>query len=205
MNRGCLFILSAPSGAGKTSLVDALRTAISDFAVSVSHTTRSRRPGEEHGRAYYFVGHSEFEAMIAEGAFLEYARVFDNYYGTAHRTIEARLDDGIDVLLEIDWQGARQVRTRVPECVSIFVLPPSRQSLEERLRARGQDDVETIARRMRDATSEMSHYAEYDYLVVNDDFEDAVEQLGSIILAHRLRAARQTARLAELIDSLLDA
>lgn len=203
MNRGCLFVLSAPSGAGKTSLVNALRLALPAFAVSVSHTTRERRPGEEHGKAYHFVKRNEFERMIAAEEFLEYARVFDNYYGTARRTIEDHLQSGKDVLLEIDWQGARQVRSLAPECVSIFVLPPSRQTLEDRLRARGQDDPATIDRRMHDAISELSHYAEYDYLVVNDQFDDALAQLRSIIEAQRLRTAFQTARLAPLIESLL--
>ncbi len=204
MNRGCLFVLSAPSGAGKTSLVNALRSAIPSFAVAVSHTTRSPRPGEMHGQAYYFVEGGEFEQMVSSGAFLEYARVFEHYYGTARETVETQLDDGIDVLLEIDWQGARQVRTLVPDCVSIFVLPPSRKSLEQRLRARGQDDHGTIARRMRAAISEMSHYAEYDYIVVNDQFAEAVEQLRNIVHAQRLRTARQNARLAGLIGSLLN-
>lgn len=204
MNRGCLFVLSAPSGAGKTSLVKALRSVMTRFAVAVSHTTRRPRPGEQHGQAYYFIERTEFEQMVSADAFLEYARVFEHYYGTARRTVETHRDLGIDVLLEIDWQGARQIRTQVPDCVSIFVLPPSRKSLEERLRARGQDDDETIARRMRSAISEMSHHAEYDYIVVNDDFAEAVEQVRSIIQAHRLRTALQTARLAGLISSLLD-
>lgn len=204
MNRGHLFVLSAPSGAGKTSLVNALRAVISHFRVSVSHTTRSQRPGEKHGQAYYFVDRSEFERMIAAGAFLEYARVFDHYYGTAHSTIEKQLAEGVDVLLEIDWQGARQVKTLIPDCVSIFVLPPSRQTLEERLKERGQDDPATIARRMRDAISEMSHYREYDYLIVNDDFEEALVQLRSIVWAHRLRTGSQADRLATLIRSLLE-
>jgi len=203
-NRGSLFVLSAPSGAGKTSLVNALRAELPDFAVSVSHTTRNQRPGEEHGEDYYFVDRAEFERMIAAGEFLEYARVFDNYYGTAHRTLETALAAGLDLLLEIDWQGARQVRRIVPDCVSVFVLPPSREALEARLNGRGQDDAETISRRMRDAMSEMSHYREYDYLVVNDAFDEALLQLRNIILTHRLKTARQADRLADLIASLLD-
>lgn len=203
MNRGSLFVLSAPSGAGKTSLVNALRTAVPDFTVSISHTTRRRRSGEQHGDAYYFVDHDEFERMIETGAFLEHARVFDNYYGTARSTIETNLNAGIDVLLEIDWQGAQQVRRLVSDCVSIFILPPSRKSLEDRLKSRGQDDHATIARRMRDAISEMSHYREYDFLVVNDDFTEAVAQLRSIIQANRLRTSAQSLRMARLIHSLL--
>lgn len=204
MNRGHLFVLSAPSGAGKTSLVNVLRTTLPSFAVSVSHTTRTRRPGERDGESYHFVDRSEFERMIAAGAFLEYAQVFDHYYGTARSAIEERLSAGIDVLLEIDWQGARQVRGLVSDCLSIFILPPSRETLEARLKARGQDNPATIARRMRDAISEMSHYREYDYLVVNDEFEDALAQLRSIVWAQRLKTGAQVERLAGLIDSLLE-
>jgi guanylate kinase len=197
-------VLSAPSGAGKTSLVNALRKDLADLAVSVSHTTRSQRPGEAHGEDYYFVDRAEFERMIAAGEFLEYARVFDHYYGTARRTLETALLAGRDLLLEIDWQGARQVRKLVPDCVSVFVLPPSRETLAARLNGRGQDNADTIARRMRDAMSEMSHYREYDYLVVNDAFEEALAQLRSIVVTHRLTTAKQADRLAGLIASLLD-
>jgi guanylate kinase len=204
MSQGTLFIVSAPSGAGKTSLVKALRQSLSGFTVSVSHTTRAQRPGEEHGRDYFFVARPEFERMIEAGEFLEHARVFDNYYGTARSTVEAALAGGQDVLLEIDWQGARQIRMLMPDCVSVFVLPPSRKTLEERLNARGQDDPETIARRMRDAISEMSHYREYDYLVVNDDFEQALAELRSIIVASRLATVRQAERYRNLIAGLLD-
>jgi guanylate kinase len=203
MSYGSLFVLSAPSGAGKTSLVEALRASVSDFAVSVSHTTRIQRPGEQHGQAYYFVARPEFERMVAAGEFLEYACVFDNYYGTARRTVEELLRAGRDVLLEIDWQGARQIRTIMPECVSIFILPPSREALEHRLRGRGQDDAQTIGRRMREAISELSHYDEYDYLVVNDQFETALSDLRSIIRAERLRAERQQHQLTALIQSLI--
>lgn len=203
MNRGLLFVVSAPSGAGKTSLVNALRATIPDLTVSVSHTTRSQRPGEQEGQSYYFVGRDQFEKMISAGAFLEYAQVFDHYYGTARSTIEASLAVGIDTLLEIDWQGARQVRTLFPDCASIFIMPPSRQTLEQRLRERGQDHSETIARRMREAISEMSHFSEYDYLIVNDDFDEALAQLRSIVWAHRLKTRAQSKRLAALIDSLL--
>lgn len=203
MHKGTLFVVSAPSGAGKTSLVKALRESLPELAVSVSHTTRAQRPGETRGRDYFFVAQAEFERMIAAGEFLEHARVFDNYYGTARSTVELTLEAGRDALLEIDWQGARQVRTLLPACVSIFVLPPSRKTLEKRLQARGQDDPETIARRMRDAQSEMSHYREYDYLVVNDDFAEALAELRCIVLAQRKRTARQAEKYRDLIAGLL--
>ncbi|BBA35176.1 guanylate kinase [Methylocaldum marinum] len=203
MSIGTLFIVSAPSGAGKTSLVTALRESLEGFTVSVSHTTRTQRPGEVHGRDYFFVDHAEFERMIAADGFLEHARVFDNYYGTARTTVETALSEGQDVLLEIDWQGARQIRSLMPDSISIFILPPSRRTLEERLKARGQDDPDTIARRMRDAISEMSHYSEYDYLVVNDDFDRAVAELRSIVIASRLRTRRQFEACKDLIAGLL--
>jgi len=172
--RGTLFIFSAPSGAGKTSLVKALLQAMDGIEVSVSHTTRPPRPGEVDGVDYHFVDVPTFEKMVAEGAFLEHARVFDNYYGTARSSVEARLQAGVDVILEIDWQGARLVREQF--------LPPSREALEVRLRGRGQDSDEVIARRMRDAVREMSHYAEFDYLVINDDFEVALGELRAIVI-----------------------
>ncbi len=203
MSKGTLFVVSAPSGAGKTSLVKALRAGLEGFTVSVSHTTRAMRPGEAHGRDYFFVGREEFEGMIAVGAFLEHAQVFGNHYGTACATVAAALDAGSDVLLEIDWQGARQVRALIPDCVSIFILPPSLAALEQRLAARGQDDAETIARRMRDALSELSHYAEYDYLVVNDDFAEALAELRAIVVARRVCAPRQTERHRDLIAAML--
>jgi guanylate kinase len=203
MSQGTLYIVSAPSGAGKTSLVKALRESLDGLVVSVSHTTRAQRPGEQHGRDYFFVGGSEFERMIETGAFLEHAQVFDNHYGTARSTVESTLAEGRDVLLEIDWQGAQQIRSMLPDSLSIFILPPSRRTLEERLTSRGQDDPEIIARRMRDAISEMSHYGEYDYLVVNDDFEQALMELRCIVLANRLRMARQGERYGELIKGLL--
>jgi guanylate kinase len=203
MSKGTLFVVSAPSGAGKTSLVKALRAGLEGFTVSVSHTTRAMRPGEEHGRDYFFVGREEFESMIAAGAFLEHALVFGNHYGTACTTVAAALDAGSDVLLEIDWQGARQVRALMPDCLSIFILPPSLAALEQRLAARGQDDAETIARRMRDALSELSHYAEYDYLVVNDDFSEALAELRAIVIARRVLASRQIERHRGLIAGLL--
>ncbi|GAB6046652.1 guanylate kinase [Methyloparacoccus murrellii] len=200
---GTLFIVSAPSGAGKTSLVRALRQAHSGLAVSVSHTTRAQRPGEEHGRDYFFVSQDEFARMIEAGEFLEHARVFDNFYGTARSTVEAALAGRKDVILEIDWQGARQIRTLMPGCRSIFVLPPSREALASRLSSRGQDDAETIARRMADAISEMSHYAEYDYVVINDVFAVALAELGAILTTRRLETSRQAATQSALIRGLL--
>ncbi|MGZ8218275.1 guanylate kinase [Methylomagnum sp.] len=204
MSSGTLFIVSAPSGAGKTSLVKALRQGLAGFTVSTSHTTRAQRPGEEHGRDYYFVARAEFERMIEAGEFLEHARVFDNHYGTARQTVETALASGQDVLLEIDWQGAQQIRPLMPDCVSIFILPPSLQALEQRLNSRGQDGPDIIARRMRDAMSEMSHYREYDYLVVNDDFETALTELRGIVIASRLTITRQAARCRDLIAGLLN-
>lgn len=200
---GTLYIISAPSGAGKTSLVKALLKATPDITVSVSHTTRKPRPGETDGVEYHFVDVDTFRLMVADGAFLEHAQVFDNFYGTSRSAALDLLKRGIDVILEIDWQGARQVRTMIPGAVSIFILPPSRQALDERLRGRGQDGEEVIARRMRDAISEMSHYAEFDYLVINDQFEQALLELQSIIAGRRLRTAVQQANQRELLSSLL--
>jgi guanylate kinase len=187
--RGTLFVLAAPSGAGKTSLVKALLERMPGLQMSVSHTTRPRRPKEEHGREYYFIAVPEFNQMVAEGQFLEHARVFDNLYGTARAPVEARLAAGGDIVLEIDWQGARQVRTAMPDCVTIFILPPSREALEKRLRTRATDSPEVIARRLRDAVSDMSHWREFDYVVVNDDFEKAVADLMAIVAAHGERMA----------------
>jgi guanylate kinase len=203
MAKGNLFVVSAPSGAGKTSLVKRLRAEMSGLAVSVSHTTRAQRPGEVDGQDYFFVAREVFEEMIGQAAFLEHARVFDNYYGTAQSSVETALARGEDVILEIDWQGARQVRRLFPECSSIFILPPSRPALEERLRSRGQDSDAVIARRMSDAIDEMSHYAEYDYLLVNDVFEDALVELKSLVIAQRLCQIRQAEVLAALLQGLL--
>lgn len=200
---GTLYIISAPSGAGKTSLVHALLEACPGLTVSVSHTTRAQRAAEQDGVHYHFVDESRFVSMIDDGAFLEHAKVFGNRYGTAIGPVLDRLRQGIDVILEIDWQGARQVREAMPQAVSIFILPPSRIELEQRLRGRGQDSDAVIARRMCDAVSEMSHHAEYDYLVVNDDFREARSDLLSIIRARRLRAAAQQQHLADTLDELL--
>lgn len=200
---GDLYVVSAPSGAGKTSLVAALQAAEPRLHVSVSHTTRPRRPNENDGVDYHFVAEDEFVAMIDADAFLEHAEVFDRRYGTARDSVQRFLEAGDDVILEIDWQGAAQVRERHPDCVGIFILPPSRESLAERLAGRAQDSDEVIARRMRDAVAEMSHYAEFDYLVVNDDFEVALADLQSIMRAQRLRGKRQSALERDLITSLL--
>lgn len=201
---GTLFVISAPSGAGKTSLVKALLEKTENIGVSVSHTTRAKREGEQDGVDYNFVDKATFEQMVEEAAFLEHAQVFDNYYGTAAANIEATLKQGEDVILEIDWQGAAQVRKQLPYAVNVFILPPSQSALEERLRARGQDSDDIIARRMRDAKSETSHYSEYDYLVVNNDFESAFIELKSIVLARRSRYGAQSQRLASLLTELLD-
>jgi guanylate kinase len=199
---GSLFVVSAPSGAGKTSLVRALLEADSGVQVSVSHTTRARRPGEEDGVHYHFVDRPSFERLVGEGAFLEHARVFDNHYGTSRADIEQRLARGRDVILEIDWQGARQVRERLPYAVSVFILPPSAEALEERLRGRGQDSDEIIARRLAEARAELSHYGEFDYLVVNDDFDTALAELRAIVAARRLRRTAQARRHAGLLAAL---
>ena len=200
---GTLLIVSAPSGAGKTSLVKALVERDPRVVLSVSHTTRPPRPGERDGVDYHFVDGATFERMAAEGAFLEHAEVFGNRYGTARATVERELAADRDVILEIDWQGAHLARAAMPEAVSVFILPPSREALEERLRGRGQDDETVIARRMARAVDEMSHYDEYDYLVVNDVFETALEDLLAIVRATRLRRPAQAVRHAELLRRLL--
>jgi guanylate kinase len=181
MKRGRLYVISAPSGAGKTSLVKALLAGEPRLRLSISHTTRTRRPTEVEGREYYFVSRPEFAQLVARGEFLEHARVFDNDYGTSRAFVESQLGEGHDVLLEIDWQGAQQVRRAMPECVSIFVLPPARQTLAERLARRATDTAEVIRRRLKDAAGDMSHYDEFDYVVVNDDFDRAVADLKRII------------------------
>jgi guanylate kinase len=201
--QGTLYIFSAPSGAGKTSLVKALLESMDGITVSVSHTTRAMRPGEQEGVHYHYVAIPAFERMVAGQAFLEHAKVFDNYYGTSRQAVLDKLAQGLDVILEIDWQGARQVRTLFPDCVGIFVLPPSKAALRERLTGRGQDAKEIIDRRMHDAEAEMSHYAEFDYVVVNDVFDEALAELRAIVTAERLRIARQAARLEALIRELL--
>ncbi len=203
MQRGRLYVIAAPSGAGKTSLVRALLERRPQLHVSVSHTTRPRRPSEQAGREYYFVTVPEFEAAIAAGQFLEWARVFDNLYGTARAPVEEQLARGRSVVLEIDWQGARQVRRALPECVGIFVLPPSRAALAERLRGRGTDAPEVVERRLRDAVGDMSHYDEFDYVVVNEDFERALQDLTHIVDGDGAGLAAGRAGLAPLLSELL--
>ena len=205
MNTACLFTISAPSGAGKTSLVKALLEKRADaVAVCVSHSTRAIRPGEVDGKAYHFVTLEEFNSMIDNDEFLEHAQVFDNCYGTARASVDALLASGKHVILEIDWQGARQVKTKIPETVSIFILPPSREELEQRLRLRGTDDERTISRRMRDADREMSHYHDAEYLVINDTFEQALFDLDAIIHTQGLTLARQKLKNQSLVASIPD-
>ncbi|NOZ52688.1 MAG: guanylate kinase [Gammaproteobacteria bacterium] len=203
MKNGSLYIISAPSGAGKTSLVSTLLTSTPRLEVSVSHTTRAKRPGEEHGIHYFFIDMATFETMRDNQAFLEHAKVFDHYYGTSRLAVESKLAQGMDIVLEIDWQGARQIRQLYPENISIFIIPPTKTALELRLRARAQDDEATIARRMRDAVTEISHYNEFDYLVVNDNFNQALEELRAIVIERRLRLGVQTQRLKQQLQQLL--
>ncbi len=181
MNKGKLFIFSAASGTGKTSLAKALVDSTPDIAFSVSHTTRAPRPGEQHGVHYYYVTREEFDRMVANGEFVEHATVFGNSYGTSKRAIADQIQSGKSVILDIDWQGARAIKQWRPEAVSIFILPPSRAALRERLTNRKQDAPEVIDRRMREAVAEMSHYSEFDLLVVNDDFDAALEDLRAIL------------------------
>jgi guanylate kinase len=203
MRKGILFTVSAPSGAGKTRLVKALLERVPDLVLSISHTTRPQRPGELDGEDYNFISVDEFEKLVSRGAFLEHANVFGNYYGTAQATVETAMQNGKNVLLEIDWQGAAQVRRLIPGMVSIFILPPSRDELERRLRGRGQDTEEVITRRMAAARDETSHYAEADYIVVNDDFNQAVTDTMAVINSQRLRTVHQAPELVDLIRSLL--
>jgi guanylate kinase len=204
LSKGTLFIISAPSGAGKTSLVKGLLAKSSDLVVSVSHTTRPMRAGEVNGVDYHFVNQEQFVSMVEHSAFLEHARVFDNYYGTSQQHVEQQLLDGKDVILEIDWQGARQVRRLIQDSQCIFILPPSIDVLRQRLEKRGKDDNDIIQRRMQDAVNEMSHYAEFDYLIVNDDFDQALNELECIILANRLRQLHQERSLEKLLIELLN-
>lgn len=203
MSIGTLYIISAPSGAGKTTLVKALVENTPRLRVSVSHTTRPPRPHEKQGVNYHFVSREEFLQLLAENAFLEHAAVFDYEYGTSEQWVAQQLDQGIDVILEIDWQGARQIRRLRPNSVSIFILPPSRATLRQRLDNRNQDSQAVIERRMRDAMNEMSHYSEFDYLVVNDNFATALQDLQAIIRSHRLRQRVQSRWLEGLLVDLL--
>ena len=198
-----LFIVAAPSGCGKTSLVKALIEKTENLCVSVSHTTRTARPGEEHGKNYFFVSQQEFNQINQDDGFIESAQVFDNYYGSAKQTVKDLLDSGTDVILEIDWQGARQVKATFDDAIGIFILPPSEAALRERLTDRGQDDKTIVDRRMQDAVSEMQHYNEFDYLVINDDFEVALEDLSQIIHAQRLQLSQQVFNHQSLLNSLI--
>lgn len=201
--QGQLYVVSAPSGAGKTSLVKALVEANNDITVSVSHTTRAIRPGEIDGVNYHFVSAAEFSDLKERGGFFEWAKVFDNFYGTSQQSVLDQLNRGVDVILEIDWQGAAQIKQQMPESVSIFILPPSTAALRERLTGRGQDDSNVIERRMRSARDEMSHYGDADYVVLNDEFDSALSDLKAIVTSQRLLQYRQSLRLTSVIRDLL--
>lgn len=200
---GHLFIISAPSGAGKSSLIKAYLSAKTASAkVAISHTTREPRPGEHDGEHYFFVDSTQFETMIQQGDFIEHARVFHHYYGTSRKEIEGCLEQGMDVFLDIDWQGARQVRKAMPDARSIFILPPSLAELEKRLIHRNQDTAQTIQKRMQEAQSEMSHYTEYDYVIINDQFKSSIAQLNTIIQSQKLTVANQRFSHAQLLTAL---
>jgi len=206
--KGSLIVVSAPSGAGKTSLthaaIDQLASDGHDVSFSVSYTTRASRPGELDGRDYHFVSEETFVDMAERGAFLEHARVFDRRYGTGRERTLAVLEQGLDVVLDIDWQGARQVRTAYPDAVLVYVLPPSTEALRARLSGRGQDSDDVIERRMRDAAAEMSHWREYDYVIVNDDFDAAARSLVAVFRAARLRRVLvEAGPVGELARSLV--
>jgi len=202
---GNLFILSAPSGAGKSSLINALlqQESARPMQVSVSHTTRDARPGENNGEHYHFVSVESFKKQISKHAFYEHAEVFGNYYGTSEAAIDAQLAQGIDVFLDIDWQGAQQVRMKKPSVTTIFISPPSRAELEKRLRGRGQDSDEVIAERMAQAKSECSHFQEFDYIVINDDFQQALTDLTTIVNNQRLKRSQQVTQHQVLLDELV--
>ena len=201
--RGTLYVVAAPSGAGKSSLVNATLAKEPGIALSISFTSRAPRPGERHAQHYHFVAKEEFERMIAAGDFFEHALVHGDYKGTARQSVEPQLAAGKDVLLEIDWQGARQLLEKMPDCISVFILPPSKDALETRMRNRGQDSEETIARRLAAAREEMSHYGEFDYVIVNEHFDAAAAELRAIFVAQRLRRDAQAERHADLIRQLL--
>jgi len=203
MSQGTLYTICAPSGAGKTTLVKALVESIDNIKVSVSHTTRKSRTGEKNGVNYNFVTKTEFMEMLNSNCFFEHAQVFGHYYGTSQQWVLEQLNTGVDVILEIDWQGAQQVRRSKPDTVGIFILPPTRAALEERLRNRGKDSDSVIALRLRGATLEMSHYVEFDYLVVNDIFSKALKDLQTIVFSQRLRQVRNAPKIAGLLTELL--
>jgi guanylate kinase len=201
--RGTLFIVAAPSGAGKSSIVNACLARDRNICLSISFTSRAPRPGERHAEHYHFISADAFKAMIRAGDFFEYAEVHGDWKGTAKQSVEPQLAAGKDVLLEIDWQGAQQVKAQVPDAVSVFILPPSRAALEERMRKRGQDSEDTIARRLANAREEMSHHAEFDYLIVNEVFDTAVDEMCAIFTASRLRRELQLQRHRSLVEALL--
>ncbi len=201
--RGTLYIVAAPSGAGKSSIVNAVLARDPQISLSISFTSRQPRPGERHAEHYNFVSAEEFQRMIDAGDFFEHARVHNDWKGTARQSVEPQLCAGQDVLLEIDWQGARQVRAKVPDAVSVFILPPSRAALEDRMRKRAQDSEAVIRQRLAAAREEMSHYGEFDYVIVNDVFDRAVDEMHAIFTASRLRRDRQVARHGKLISALL--
>ena len=201
--RGTLFIVAAPSGAGKSSIVNAVLARDPNIALSISFTSRAPRPGESDGAHYHFVDAAQFQQMVEAGEFFEHALVHGDWKGTARQSVEPQLAAGRDVLLEIDWQGARQVRAKVPGAIGVFILPPSRQALELRMRKRGQDSEEVMGRRLAAAREEMSHYGEFDYLIVNEDFDTAVAEMCAVFTASRLRRDAQVARHARLITALL--
>ena len=201
-NPGTLYIVAAPSGGGKTSLVNALLQAMNNLKVSVSHTTRPQRPGEEEGVNYHFIDRQTFDAMVQQDKFIEHALVHGHYYGTSKQWLEQQLQQGVDVILEIDWQGARQVRQQFSRCVSIFILPPSRAVLQTRLHKRQQDDAAVIAQRLAVASSEIAHCDEFDYIVVNDVFAEAVRDLEAIVHSERLRQASQMQKHGKLLAEL---
>lgn len=201
--RGTLFIVAAPSGAGKSSIVNAVLARDPNICLSISFTSRQPRPGERHAEHYHFVSKEAFEGMVAAGDFFEHALVHGDWKGSARQSVEPQLAAGKDVLLEIDWQGARQVRDKVPDAVSVFILPPSRQALEQRMRSRGQDSEAVIAQRLAAAREEMSHYGEFDFVIVNEHFDTAVDEMCAIFIASRVRKDQQVARHARLITALL--
>jgi len=203
VTNGTLYIISAASGAGKTTLVSAVLQQVVDLEVSVSHTTRTPREGEVDGVNYRFVDKEKFQSMVENSEFIEYATVFGNMYGTSQQHIQEQLLKGKDVILEIDWQGARQIRQLMPDCKSIYIVPPSTTALRERLTSRGQDDEAVIDRRMHEAINEMSHYVEFDYLIINDDFDEARENLAAIIKGNRMLHEHQQQKHADLLAQLL--
>lgn len=200
---GNLIIVSAPSGGGKTSLVKKLAQEMDNVEISISHTTRQKRPGETHGIDYFFVSHEEFLTMVEENAFIEHAVVFNHFYGTSIAQIKARLHAGIDVILDIDWQGAKQIKQIFPDAISVFIIPPSLDVLKQRLLTRRQDNLDIVNDRMRLAKNELCHFSEFDYLIINDDFDKAASTLQIIVAANRLTCKRQMLKQKELLAFLL--